>query len=533
MRISPKKIAVMALAIAPVIYYFFFVRDEIQVSSSQLRNAEERAVDHVRSVASDEVRTEAFRFEKNATAKFNFNDKEIKHSFKGQIYLDWQDERVALTTMTIPGQKINFSVKAHFSDDYTLGCLEYPQDLKEEEKDFASLYHNILLDYAYKSNRDENGQYLSHYTQTTDQSGKDIILKIKDKYIQTSQKQGEFDIENSHHEILVSDRLTFTRGEESFKVNLPFKERSGGVTVDAHISYKLERIQAEHLPEAMTSRTFGECSTAFLKRKESIKKMGFTEFQEALFNLERMGRRERRKLARKLISALKSNPQLLSSFMDWANSVLGNPKLSAYALGILGSVGTPEAQQMLVDIYQEEAGHLKNQVLNTLTLMKSPLSSDTRDFLRDQADAENSEISKGALFALGSGIASDANSQASQEDLRYLENSLANTSSQQDKMKYLDALGNAGSESSLATLKKYTADSNSMIRAKAITSLRSIASEDVGSLYSKALYDSSARVRKAAWSNIKASSSQYATLMSDCSAISSDADIQKECAQLQ
>ena len=157
MRISPKKIAVMALAIAPVIYYFFFVRDEIQVSSSQLKNVEERPADHVRSVASDQVSTEAFRFEKNATAKFNFNDKEIKHSFKGQIYLDWQDERVALTTMTIPGQKINFSVKAHFSDDYTLGCLEYPQDLKEEEKDFASLYHNILLDYAYKSNRDENG----------------------------------------------------------------------------------------------------------------------------------------------------------------------------------------------------------------------------------------------------------------------------------------------------------------------------------------------------------------------------------------
>lgn len=533
MSIAIKKSLVMALAITSIIY--FLQTNESKVQESTLADETSSVT---RSIASSTSRsTEIFNFEKIAKVIFDLGGKEVEQKFKGHLFMQWQkgteNHRDALVMMTMPEHKINFAVKAHFTKDYSLGCIELPEKLSESEEEYALLFQSLLLDYAFKSTRDENGEYTSNIQQVKSSRGVTRLLKRKQEYLNNKRKF--LHIDKSDHIISLDDSLKKILGEERYSLLIPF-EKGEEVTVSTRISYKLSRMDGKwpSLPQVDTERRFGSCNRDFIKQKAKVSSMDPSSLKDILLTLRELDRKGRQKQMRKILLALKARPELLASFMEWAKTVLSDRKLSAFAIGVLGSLGTPAAQNELIGIFglaTNDTSYLQNQVLNSFALMKSSLSSSARGFLKQQINGQDFRLEEGAAYALGSSIANDSSGVSAQEDLNYLVGALGSAESIKEKMVYLDALGNAGSETTLNTLEKYTNDSSSLVRAKAITSLRSITSENVVSIYTNALKDSSRHVRKAAWNNIKSSIStgNYSSILSNCSSVTTDESIQQEC----
>lgn len=451
------------------------------------------------------VQEEIFSFHKYVKVKFDFSEEVVEHGFDGQLFMDWSgkdtQERIATVSISMPGHNTDVFIRAHFSDDFSLRCLEQPKDLTEAESDYVLLLKGLVLDYSFSTNRDDNGEYQAELTYQDLADGLQKVTKVKSRYLDPEKKG--LTITKSHHEInLAHSIIQEASGEENFE--LLFDKN----TATARTKYRLlagPKAEVKR-PQINFSRKLGECRSDFSQQTNIIAKVSPAEFKDFLSLMDTSDRNGRQDVARKILKALRANPELFADFMDWVPSTLEDRKLAALAIGMLGTLGTPAAQKEMMGIFNsatEKTKFLKNLVLNSFTLTSSPLSGESREFLKSQMSGPTSNLAEGAAYALGTSIQNDPESSESRNDLSHLVNALEESDSLESKLVYLDALGNSGSPEAFATFRKYAASENELLREKAIQGLRFVNNEGKNELYQGALNDQSQRVRQAAQEALK------------------------------
>lgn len=454
------------------------------------------------------LREETFQFIKYVKVNFDFSHEVVEHTFGGTLFMDWTEEteeRVATVSLAMPGHNPEVFIRARFSEDFSLRCLEHPRNLTEEESDYVLLMKNLVLDYSFRSNRDDNGLYAADFQTEMLPQGIQKVSKSKSAYVDP-EKNGLKIIKSRHDYNLQNGSLILARGEEYLKLVLDQN------TASAQTRYQLKAQSPTHKrPDLNFSRALGECSSDFSTQEKIIVKISPVDLKDLMLKLETTGRASRQDAARRILKALKTQPELFSDFMDWVPSTLGDRKMAAMAIGLLGNLGTPAAQKELVGIFNsatDKNKFVQNMVLNTFTLADSPLTGESREFLRSQLDSVLLHLAEGAAYALGSSIQNDPTSNASRNEVSFLVNALETATTLESKMIYLDALGNSGSPDTFTVFRKYAASDNEHLREKAIIGLRLVENGGKIGVYRAALQDPSPRVRQAASEAIKVATKQ-------------------------
>ncbi len=448
---------------------------------------------HVPNPAEEIIRREKFTFEKSGKVKFEFSEKAIEQKIEGELFLDWTDEKMATISLTVGEETSTVFLRAQFQKNFQLECFEVPLNLTDQENDTVTLLRDLLLNYSFRTNRDENGDYAAVLKTKSDDLGNTQLTKVKMKYLDPSKEA--LKVENSLHVISLTPHLEKAEGTEEFTLD------NNGQRAFATVRYSLLALKKEVTrPLLNLERPMGVCLQDYLTDTHSTSFTSAEEFKDGLNQIKVSDHENQLRLSRKIVKAIKSNSQHLSAFMDWVQSIKSNRQLSALALGILGNLGTPAAQKELVGLFQDSSegpGHIHYQVLNTFTLTKSALTTESREFLRARIH-EDDVFTEGAAYALGASIQNNKESLESHRDLNFLVNELDQVVDPQAKVIYLDALKNSGSPDAFATYKKYSLSEDEFIREKALEALQTIQGNEKLLIYKTALNDPSQKVRAAA-----------------------------------
>jgi hypothetical protein len=458
------KWAAASLAFAVVLWHFTEDRSGTGIVSTV----------SIESSHTDEIiRREQFSFEKSGSVKFDFSEKVIEQKLSGKLFIDWTNEKVATVSLQVGHAHSAVYLRAQFQNDFQLKCVEFPQNLTESENDSITLLRDLLFNYSFRTNWDENGEYQAFLNSTTSRSGDTLLTKVKKKYLDPEKES--LRVEQSRHEIRLSPRLVTAQGSEEYFVE------NVGQSAWAKVKYSLTALKEnQFLSFSKTERPLGECLKDFLPTTQLNTFSSPVDMKENLNQLKVSSRGEQLTLSRKIVKAMRTNPQL-----------------SALALGMLGNLGTPEAQKALVGLFQEASdgpGHIHYQVLNSLTLTKAALTHESREFLKSRMH-ESDLFTEGAAYALGSSIQNNNEALEGQRDLQFLVSELDQAMDSESKIIYLDALKNSGSADAFATYKKYSVSDDEGIREKAIEALQTIESQEKILIYKNALNDPSPRVR--------------------------------------
>lgn len=413
---------------------------------------------------------DAFSFEKSVRVKFHFQESPFEETLKGKLLLDWEgsaDKKIAVVSAVLDGQDSHVFIKAHFTDNYQLSCVEFPEVNNEVDANYVQLLKSLVLDYAFKTNQDDNGPYKAKIQTNNETPGRKIVTKTKFRYLDKQELQ----VMRSKHSFELEDELKHAKGEEHINVK-------GALTI---ISYRLDRLGKVDKSVHKRNLAFTDCISDYSQQITFLKKPTKKEFKASLHRLEQADRDGRHLYMREVLKNLKDSPEHLTDYLAWTRSIRKKRGLSAIAIGILGKLGTPEAQQGLIDLY-ESAGavdHIQEQVLNAFTLTAAAATIETREFLRSQITEESGHLSEGAAYALGSSIQNAPADPESKRDLDFLLDSLEKSESIPTKMVFLDALGNSASSEAAPTLERYSYSEDKFLREKALIGLRALQARDI------------------------------------------------------
>jgi HEAT repeat protein len=154
---------------------------------------------------------------------------------------------------------------------------------------------------------------------------------------------------------------------------------------------------------------------------------------------------------------LRNNPDLINEIPEFLKSGLMNDK-HAYLVGVLGIIGTPEAQNALCTIFLDFSQSYKNRdravvALGSLNVPPEPETIDAIEHMLDlikPENVDNNDIAGASLFSLGivSSNISKKYREKAEEINSLLELYLEKASNDQQKSFLLGALGNTGSTKS-------------------------------------------------------------------------------------
>jgi hypothetical protein len=409
------------------------------------------------------IKDEAFRFKKSLRVKFEFNEKVFGQNFEGLFFLRWVERDVAFASVKLEGYLSHLFIKARFDEKFSLKCVEIPKVSKEADFDQLLLIKSLLLDYAFRTSRDDNGNYEVTFHQENSSNSDQRISKVKLRYLNSS-KQG-IKVVTSRHKILLNPSLSQIIGNEHLEVS--FK---GSRHAFVKSSYELNAIKGVSFPNRKGNLNFGQCGDFDINDFKIAQTLDGDNFKAHLAEIKSTSRSKRHDQLRSTLKILKSKPELISTFMNWFATVKGDKNISALAIGVLGQLGTEEAQKNLVNIFHEAAGentHLHVQVLNTFTLTTKPLTQESRAFLKNIIHESKTDLVFGAAYALGASIQNDPEGIEVRNDLDFLVSELENAENVENKLVFLDALGNTKSKEALPSLKKYASSNDKLVREKA------------------------------------------------------------------
>ncbi len=180
-----------------------------------------------------------------------------------------------------------------------------------------------------------------------------------------------------------------------------------------------------------------------------------------------------------------------------------NAPPSSLALQLVGgaliAAGTPSAQNALVNLMRERINDTAflEMVVPSIAL-SHPTTTATREFLNElSAQTENQNLRTMAILALGNAARNTAelDPQAALEFEKRALAALQSAQNQEETLRWLAALGNAGRNSSLAALETFAESPSATIRAQAAYSLRFLNNPNANALKNKLLNDSDESVR--------------------------------------
>ncbi|NIM12386.1 MAG: hypothetical protein GTO45_09750 [Candidatus Aminicenantes bacterium] len=184
----------------------------------------------------------------------------------------------------------------------------------------------------------------------------------------------------------------------------------------------------------------------------------------------------------RLVDALVGNParvkEIRSAFL--AGSI--TPHMHHAVIGALGALGTPEAQEIIIQEIILKPGisrTSKSQGVVALGLMKHPTEG-TISILEMLSREKQNPLSRQAALMLGAAAENLARTNPGRAAIiiKSLELSLISAQDEQEMDLYLGALGNAGFDSSLDVIGIYLDDPSPLVRYGAVDALRKISAPE-------------------------------------------------------
>lgn len=189
---------------------------------------------------------------------------------------------------------------------------------------------------------------------------------------------------------------------------------------------------------------------------------------------------------------LKSLAGRSSTSIEWRTGV-----------GALAASSNPVAAQALLDLYV--SGHRpsdeKLSILAAVTAGEGAPAPDWNKVIGEEVRTSSSDIRDASLFALGSAIRKEEDTNRRKELETMLWKEVKESNSEPAQLIVLDAIGNSGSPEYYGYVRERFASANPSIRAKAVAAVRFLALDLAQPILDSARADPSSVVRKAAeWS---------------------------------
>jgi hypothetical protein len=462
------------------------------------------------SVASSRtIKRDRFLFKRSIDAQLKQTKQSQVHTrpfaqvkYEGHFYLDWLEGsaqkpgRALVSFDIVTGQKrvkstVPFMIQ--FSKEWTIASVESTAVKTEQDEDSLSVLKDFISIYAFRTQRDTTGLFEAVYDNQANQ-----ISYQKKKYVDAMGASVRF--VESKHEIKLDAKtndLISIIGTE--RTQTAPKAEGSPLEIDTTTHYSLTRTDTIRVA---TPRVDGsEFTEVALELKEStvgFRSQTWAAVRAELDQLPSMKRDARLSLFHELTKTLKNNPAKLLDFKAWVAKMKDQPGTLQFAIGVMATLGTEEAQKILVEWFNEIPGS-RHAILSALSTSEAKLSPGAQELINEWVDRKNQDrdLAYNAAFVLGSEIRKDPSGAGllSESKLNRLYEQAAAAANSAEQLVYLDAIGNSGSSAFVSVVERNLASSDEVFREKGVFASRFMKPEVAQSLIVRGLKDPSPRVR--------------------------------------
>lgn len=445
-------------------------------------------------------------------------------SYEGTLFVDWKATSdlgksavLSFQLKQVPDQKAKMKIR--LDRDHRLVSVKIPEGLSQADLDAISILKDLVSILAYRHGEDSTGKYRFTEKETQDVSSKETVW-TKQKIAYESKALSMIRFLKSHHETRTSfgtQTPVYFRGREETQL---------GATKDSLFTvseYTLRKKGHEEtaLDHAQDSTIWKESKLELDSSENIFARVDWKEIETALPLTGTLRGPERLQFFRKTVKALKTDPSKTKALRDWISRHRGNAKMASFGIGALATHGTPEAQKELLDLFSEfgktrQTKSLQHTILGSFTTTEAKLIPETRTFLSELAGQKETDLdlAMNATLAMGSAMKKEPTAA----DEQRLGELAATAQDREEKLAYLDAIGNSGSANLISVVEDHLRSPDATIREKATFALRWMESEQATGLIVRSFEDPDVRVKSAA---VKAVSYQkdfsaYQSMLATC-----------------
>ena len=501
------------------------------------------------------ISKEVFEFERKIDGLLSLGDTKSKKplvntQYHGHLFIDWTNisasyriGRFSIEVKDAP--EIQLYVEAKISKDFNLLSLREPKAKNEKEEDALLFLKDLISLYAFQSTEDTTGKYKATFKKSPEQEEgvEQILLKKKIQYLDS--KLAEIKFMKSIHEIRLGtlDANAFPILEQVSGLEDTQMNSGHGPEFKIHTFYLLKNLNPNQTTGIKKPKLeFSTLNSTTIKTVPTLIETGKISWKMVREKLDQIGKltgKERLDLFHELVKGLKANPERLSDFMEWAHANMSDPQKASMIIGLLASVGTSETQQNLVKLYQTFVAtpgqdHLAHMVLNSLTMTEAKLSPETRSFLNSVLSShDNPSMAINAAYAVGTAIQKESDYSKNINDIKKLTELTEQTSAVNDKLIYLDAIGNSGSSAFIPVLSASIVSNEPIVREKAVFAMRFINDERVPAMFEQSMNDTDVNVQIAVVKAIRYQQNPqaYTSLLVNCASKAKDKELKNLCSQ--
>ena len=389
---------------------------------------------------------------------------------------------------------------------------------------------NILKDFsgilAYRTEEDTSGHYRANFLKQDSNQEGTKLFKQKLEYLSTTEAVLPRILKSEHHLSLdPAGKPVAATGKEITHIS---QGQSSSLSTTS--SYRLSLKGSSIRPIAVRDREgFRETTLALNPQRGNAPRVqAWSELLGALDSICSIASQQRLKLFHELVKSLKFDASNFKNFMAWLSDHGAEAGIRTFAIGVLASAGTPEAQSALVKWFHEFP-ESRTVILNAFTTSHAGFTSETLGFLDSLVEdrSGDSDSAWGAAFALGAGLRNDTVPDGG--EVNRLEGLLNSASSAEEKVAALGAIGNSGNQAFLPVIERNLGSSDENIRETAVLALRFMPGNDTQEWVNQAWSDASIKVRAAAIQVIEFQGTPglHQDVLQDC--VESSPDLRSSC----
>lgn len=487
----------------------------------------------LRSPASEQVSfvsatTDAFEFDPKAGERYEYDfkrdivirglSKEMPAiTYGGRLQIDVievsKDGFSALVSEQIIGQPKNSVIIKLLADKRGEKIQIFSRKLElETDRQHESVLKDLLAQLFFSSKVDTVGVFNARFEHLKPENGFRRMKKTKFSYLSGENLPT---IVSSEHWLKWNDKYRMpeeVQGAEATKLG------AGETSLSSEAGYKIKL--AEVMAAAKVKRSLWvslnePTSLRALASKQSMRdhpdyvSLSLPDLLNQLRSIEQLSPGEQLKLFGDLVKFLEMNGESLPAFLnalkagDALRKGADSPLFQA-VVGALATVGTPEAQAALRDLYYDPAVPVsgKGSILGSFTTTQAQPDDATRNFLADvMVNESNKDLAYGAGFAFGSALGGLEKSKDASDGVAQILSAWerAKSGNISDQISVLDIMGNSGREEFLPVLSSVIAGSGAPeLRAKATFALRYIKTKAATQLLASSLMHPDSYLRTAA-----------------------------------
>lgn len=520
---------IVSLTISLLVFAALGVKDKTVLSEevAERQPSSEPGVE-IKPPEFDPKNSDTYQFDRRMKAVLNGKEILTDIQYSGYLFVDWKEigkekRKVTFSFQVKDAPTPPVFAEVELSSDYSLLQMKTSVPWDENSENSILFLKDLVSIYAFKTFEDTTGKYEASLKLVSDDQTEKIFAKKKIKY-----ENGEFarlKFNKSIHEFHVKDRLEEASGFEDTQMGNEIK--TSGV-------YQLKKMKASEVLQLGIKRALPDPAAPLvassLKTNPNqviTKKATWEELEKKLALLGSLTGRARLALFHELVKEMKKDPGHLQAFMNWMKAGMNDRGKVSMGIGILATVADEKSQHELVQLYREvksdspETAHLILNAFASKSMKPTPEAIGMLNGILDQRK-ENPELAANAAYALGAS-----------GEVKKITELAEQATAKSEKIIYIDAMGNSGSNEVLPYLLESVKSADPQIREKAIFALRFVNDGRVKSVFEQSMNDVSPGVRHSVVRAVpfQPNPRDYEAMLQNCANRSSEAQLKNLCSE--